>query len=445
MPSQLQGYRGLALKTLIAGKASVGDELRITAAKGTFQGILMPRSELADEHHIVLKLKNGYNIGVRIDSKSTIEVTGKGVEPSFNPPPQPPQDPKLPLVTIIGTGGTIASRVDYRTGAVQPALTAEDLYRTVPELSAVARIKTNLLFNELSENLTTAHWSKLAEEVRKELEVGAAAVVVPHGTDTMGFTAAALAFSLRDLPGPVILTAAQRSPDRPSSDAASNLLASVSISEHAPFGEVVIAMHQSTSDEVIAVHRGTRARKCHTTRRDTFRSINSSPIAHYDLKTKEFTMETESYTRKATGKPVTVKSKFEPKVALVKFYPSMESDTLSCLVSSRYKGMILEGTGLGHVGKQLYTVLKQAVSDGIFVGMTSQCLWGAVDMYVYATGIDLLNIGVVPLGDMLPETALVKLMWVLGQTENPAEVRRLMTENLVGEMSEKRPYEPVSQ
>ena len=234
----------------------------------------MPRSELGDDNHIVLKLKNGYNIGVRISSESKIEVSGQGASPTFHPPPPAAQDQHLPLVSILGTGGTIASRVDYRTGAVQPALTPEDLYRTVPELSDVARIKTNVLFNELSENLTPQHWSKLSEEVAKEFRAGATAVVIPHGTDTMGYTAPALAFALRNLPGPVILTAAQRSPDRPSSDAASNLIASVGISENAPFGEVVIAMHQSTSDDLIAVHRGTRARKCHTTRRDTFLSVN---------------------------------------------------------------------------------------------------------------------------------------------------------------------------
>lgn len=438
MPSQLQGYKGQAHKLLTAYKASIGDELKVRVLKGIFQGILMPRSELGDEQHIVLKLKNGYNIGVRIDANSKLEIIGRGEAPTFHPPPSPLQDTRLPLVSIVGTGGTIASRVDYRTGAVQPALTAEDLYRTVPELSTIARIRTKVLFNELSENLTAAHWSMLAEEVAKAFKAGSAGVVIPHGTDTMGFTASALSFSLRDLPGPVILTAAQRSPDRPSSDAASNLIASVAISEKAPFGEVVISMHQSTSDDVIAVHRGTRARKCHTTRRDTFLSINSSPIAHYDLRTKSFNMNTENYTQKSTDKPLTVKPRFEPKVALVKFYPGMQPETLSCLTSAGYKGIVLEGTGLGHVGKQLFNALREAIHANLFIGMTSQCLWGEVDMYVYVTGIDLLNLGVVPLGDMLPETALVKLMWVLGQTRDQAEVKELMTSNLVREMEPRR-------
>jgi glutamyl-tRNA(Gln) amidotransferase subunit D len=438
MPSLLQGYKGLALKVLTDFKASIGDELKLKALNGDFQGILMPRSELGDENHIVLKLKNGYNIGVRIHSESKIEVLGKGSSPTFHPPPSPVQNPQLPLVAVLGTGGTIASRIDYRTGAVQPALTAEDLYRTVPELSSVARIRTNVLFNELSENLTPKHWSKLSEEVVKEFSAGASAVVIPHGTDTMGYTASALSFALRNLPGPVILTAAQRSPDRPSSDAASNLIASVAISENAPFGEVVIAMHQSTSDDVIAVHRGTRARKCHTTRRDTFLSINSSPIAQYELRNKTFTMDTEQFTPRSKENRVEVKSKFGEKVALVKFYPGMQPEALSFFSSAGYKGIILEGTGLGHVGRQLFESIREVIRNDIFVGMTSQCIWGAVDMNVYVTGIDLLNIGVVPLGDMLSETALVKLMWVLGQTHDLAEIRRVMISNQVGEMESRR-------
>ncbi len=438
MPSQLQGYKGLALQVLTSSKASIGDELKVSGLNGTFQGLLIPRTELGDDHHIVLKLKNGYNIGVRIDSNSKIETIGKGATPTFQPPPAPKQDSHLPLVAIVGTGGTIASRVDYRTGAVQPALTADDLYRTVPELSSIARIKTNVLFNELSENLTPSHWSKLAEEVVKEFKAGAAGVVIPHGTDTMGFTSAALSFALRNLPGPVILTAAQRSPDRPSSDAASNLIAAVSISEQSPFGEVVIAMHASASDEVIAVHRGTKARKCHTTRRDTFLSINSTPLAYYNLTAKTLTMNTEKFTPKAASDTINVKPRFEPRVALVKFYPGMQPEMISHLTSAGYRGIILEGTGLGHVGRQLFDAIREAIRGGVFVGMTSQCLWGAVDMYVYVTGIDLLNLGVSPLGDMLPETALVKAMWVLGQTENATEVRKMMTENLAGELEQRR-------
>ena len=129
---------------------------------------------------------------------------------------------------------------------------------------------------------------------------------------------------------------------------------------------------------------------------------------------------------------------FEEKVALVKFYPGMQPEAFSFLNSSGYKGIIIEGTGLGHIGRQLFDSVREAIRAGMFVGMTSQCIWGAVDMYVYVTGIDLLNIGVVPLGDMLSETALVKLMWSLGQTQDLEEVRRIMTSNQVGEMESRR-------
>ena len=262
--SGLEGYHGEILRRLKNANAGIGSIIRITTKSGeVLEGTLFPRSEYTDPNHIVLKLKNGYNIGMHYDKTERIEVIGEGPKPHFTKPPSPPKSPGLPRVAIISTGGTIASRVDYRTGAVQPALTAADLASVVPELASLAEVEAHILFSELSENVTPAQWTTLAEDVAKRIGDGVDGVVVSQGTDTMHYTSAALSFALQDLPVPVMLVGAQRSSDRPSSDAASNLTGAVALAARAGLGAVGVAMHQEMSDRYIVAHRGTRVRKCH--------------------------------------------------------------------------------------------------------------------------------------------------------------------------------------
>jgi len=394
---------------------------------------LIPRSEYGDEKHVVIKLKSGYNVGIRITPDTKMERIGKGAKPAFATPPPPEQNPQLPKVTIISTGGTIASRVDYRTGAVRPALTASDLYSVVPELANIARIDAHILFSLFSENITPKHWTEIAKAVSKQISKGIDGVVIAHGTDTMGYTAAALSFALQDLPVPVILVGSQRSADRPSSDAATNLIGAVTTAGKAPFAEVAVAMHETTSDTSIVLHRGTKVRKCHTSRRDTFKSVNTTPIAR--VQNQKITMLTEEYRKRDSTRKFTLKSEFDEKVALIKFYPGMNPATIDWYVENDYRGMILEGTGLGHVGSYIFKAIRNAVEHNIIVGMTSQCIWGRVDMNVYDQGRDLLALGVIPLEDMLPETAAVKLMWIFGQTKDLEEAKKLLKTNIAGEFS----------
>jgi glutamyl-tRNA(Gln) amidotransferase subunit D len=439
--SELTGYKGLALEKLKEAKASLGDEIKIIKGEKVYRGILIPRPEYQNSDHIILKLKSGYNIGVKIDSNVKIEVLGFKVEPKFVKPPSPETKEGLPQVSIISTGGTIASRVDYRTGAVEPALNAEDIYSIVPELSNIAKINTEILYNEFSENFTPNHWEKIAEITAKNIENGVDGVVICHGTDTMAYTAAALSFALQNLPVPVILVGSQRSSDRPSSDAATNLIGAVAISAKASFAEVAIVMHKETSDDKLIVIKGVKARKCHTSARNAFKSINAQPLAEYDLINNEIKILNKDFKARAKDKKLILKPKFNSKAALIKFYPGMNPEIIDYFVDKGYLGLILEGTGLGHVSRYCYNSIKRAVKEGVFIGMTSQCIWGRVNMHVYYTGRDLLNLGVTPLEDMLPETALVKLMWVLAQTTNLNEIKNLMLENIAGEISSKRWYE----
>ncbi|MEM0075429.1 MAG: Glu-tRNA(Gln) amidotransferase subunit GatD [Nitrososphaerota archaeon] len=431
----LEGYRGKLLEILSNAKCSIGDDIVIVTESRSIEGVLMPRYQYADAEHLVLKLKNGYNIGISADRIKKIKLIGKGKEPSFATPPKPEQTPGLPKVLILGTGGTIASRIDYRTGGVRAVISSEELYHLVPELSSIAEITTDILFNIYSENMTSEHWSKIATRVAEAIRAGYDGVVITHGTDTLHYTSAALTFALESPPLPVVLVGAQRSSDRPSSDSASNLIGAVKFAAESRAKGVFVVMHDGPSDDELAVHSGVRVRKLHTSRRDAFKSVNSEPVAR--VKNDKIEILEESIREEKESGSFRLFEKFDDRAALLKVYPGFHHSIIKDLVDNGIRGFILEGTGLGHAPKSSYGAITYAMSKGAFVGMTSQCINGSVRMTVYDTGRDLLSIGVKPLGDMLSEVALAKLMWALGNFDT-SEVGDIMTKNLRGEMQERR-------
>src|SRR6266705_1860180 len=395
---------------------------------------LFPRSEYTDPNHIVLKLKNGYNIGIHYDKTEKIEVTGQGPKPHFSKPPSPPKSSGLPRVAIISMGGTIASRVDYRTGAVQPALTTADLAIVVPELASIAEVEADILFSELSENVTPAQWKTLATHVAEKVRGGVSGVVISQGTDTMHYTSAALSFALQNPPVPILLVGAQRSSDRPSSDAASNLAGAVGIAGKADLAAVGLARHEGLSDDCIVAHRGTRVRKCHTSRRDTFKSINSPPWARYRLSNGQVEI-LDTVPKRDKNRTIELKPHFSPHAYLFKSYPGFNPHLIDAALDQGARGIVLEGTGLGHVSRHCYQSVTNAIKHDVPVFMTSQTIWGRVDLNVYSTGRDLANLGVKPLGDMLPETAFAKLSWVLAQAKTQEKIQQLMTTSIAGEIT----------
>lgn len=437
----LSGYGEEVVQLLERAGARLFSRVRVKLRDGLeLRGLVMPRPRVGDDRVLVLKLENGYNIGVTVDRIDELKLE-EHYSVEARPPVQREASRKgdLPRVVFLGTGGTIASRVDYVTGAVYPHFTAEELYSMIPELEDIAIVQTETLFNIFSEDMTPGHWSKLAEKIADIYEKEApAGIVVAHGTDTMHYTASAIAFAARQLPGPVVFVGAQRSSDRPSSDAALNVIGAALTAVAAPFAESVIAMHGSSGDEHVLVHRGVRARKMHSSRRDAFMSVNSLPLAKVELEARKITLLQKVYKPRADE--VEVYPKFCEKVALVKFYPGMEPDIFEYLRERGYRGIVIEGTGLGHVRTSLIESIAGLVRDGVFVVMTTQCLWGRVNMNVYRTGVELLRAGVVPAEDMLPETAFVKLSWVLGQVEDLEEARRLFAENLAYEMNSRSEF-----
>ena len=426
-------YPGLVGRLLDDAKAELGDVIEIREGDEVYSGILMPHHDFSHESIITLKLPSGYNMGIRVNEVTKVKVTSKR-ESKERKKQVLPHDPEKKDVAVISTGGTIASYVDYRTGAVHPAISAEELVFSVPELMDLANVRAKVLYSILSENMRVTHWQGLARAVAEELNSGAVGAIIPHGTDTMGFTSAALAFMLRNLTGPVICVGAQRSSDRPSSDAIMNLLAATRLCVESDLGEVVVLMHGESSDSYTLAHRGTKVRKMHSSRRDAFKSINAEPIARVEGPEIQFVSE---YARRSKG-PVELRDKIDGRASMLHFYPGFESDHFD-LIADHVKGVVIAGTGLGHVSEEILGSLRRAVKKGIHVYVTTQCLYGSVNLNVYSTGRDMVAAGVVPLGDMLPETAYVKLMWAMGQSDDPEEVRKLMLTNIAGEFSTRRP------
>jgi len=423
------GYRGKSLAFLQKNGVRVGDVVKVMV-DSSYSGILMPRYEYSDDEHIVLKLKSGYNVGLEIDKIKKIE-TESSTNMKKDNLPQAQIDPKLPRLLLISTGGTIASKIDYRTGGVTPALTAAELNAAIPELGKIANIDTEVLFSEYSENLLPEHWKKIAEKIDSCIRSEYKGIIVAHGTDTMQYTAAALSFALAGITIPVALVGSQRSSDRPSSDAALNLISAAEFLIESNTSGVYVVMHNSTNDDEVACHWGTRVRKNHTSKRNAFQTIGGSPA--YIVKNGTIKKNPQFNYVKREYIP---RINFDTRVALVKYYPGLDPKIIDFIISSGYKMIIFEGTGLGHIGKIMYEYVDKAKKKGLFMGMTSQCIDGMVRMTVYESGRDLLNLGIIPLSNMIPETALVKAMWALGNSKNPEEVEKLMKDNIALEFSD---------
>jgi len=425
-------YQGKARKFLESASIDVGDMVRVEKPDVTYDGMVLDRADDADDRHIVLKLENGYNIGVEI-SDARIELIEKGSKPKIElPPVEVSEDPELPDVSIISTGGTVASIIDYRTGAVHPAFTADDLLRANPELLDIANIRGRAVFNILSENMKPEYWVETARAVYSEIKDGADGVVVAHGTDTMHYTSAALSFMLRT-PVPVVFTGAQRSSDRPSSDANLNIQCSVRAAA-SEIAEVTVCMHATMDDLSCHLHRGVKVRKMHTSRRDTFRSINALPLAK--VTPDGLKILHENYRERGSDE-LELSESVEERVAFIKSYPGITPEIIKWHLNEGYRGIVIEGTGLGHCPDTLIPVIGEARDIGVPVAMTSQCLNGRVNMNVYSTGRRLLQAGVIPCDDMLPEVAYVKMCWVLGQTDDPETAGEMMRENIAGEINER--------
>ena len=421
-------------------KIKPGDRIKVEYSGVSIEGELMPKTEMGSPETIIVKLKSGYNVGVSSAGARITKISDSGGATKF-PSAELKQDEKLPKVTLIFTGGTIGSKIDYKTGGVHPLIKPEELFYDVPELSKIARITVKSPFSIFSEDISCNEWKRIADEAAGELDAGAHGVVIAMGTDTMHYTAAALSFMLNGLNAPVVITGAQRSSDRGSSDAFMNLICAVQIAAKSDIAEVGVCMHRSSSDDECQFMRGTKVRKMHSTRRDAFRTINDVPIAFVSHDGK---IRYNSQYRKASAGGKTAKlTGFESKVALVAAYPSSDPEIIDFYVKKGYKGIIIEGTGMGHAPiatekpeDSWLSHIEQAIKKGVVVGMTTQTLYGRVNPNVYSTARKISGSGVIYCEDMLPETAYVKLGWLLGNYD-AKKAKEMLNRNIAGEISQR--------
>ncbi len=433
-------YSEKILKSLQKEKIEIGDKFELASGDFKVVGELMPKTEVGDQDTYVIKLDNGYNVGIRHSTDSKVKLVSKGTgAPKFGSATIK-ERAGLPKVAMIYTGGTIGSKIDYKTGGVYMLIKPGELLNEVPELAEMANIEIRHLFSIASEDISYLEWQRMAEEAAAAFEEGARGVVITMGTDAMHYTAAAMSFMLKGLAGPVVITGAQRSSDRGSSDAFFNLACAVKIAAESDIAEVGICMHNSSSDDRCAFIRGSKARKMHTSRRDAFRAINDRPLAYVDSALR---IKYNNDYAKAAGEKAEAVTGFEPKVALIKSHPNFDPTIIDAYVEKGFKGIIIEGTGLGHVPastihKEYLWLdhIKRAIDKGVVVGMTSQCLYGRVHPDVYRNLRLVSNLGVVYCEDMTPETAYVKLGWLLGN-HKPEKATEMLAKNIAGEIKDR--------
>ena len=417
-----------------------GDNVRVITKDEEFEGILMPNES---KESVIIKLDSGYNIGIEEKKIEKIEKISEGKKIEISHAKKIKKNPKLPNISILHTGGTIASKVDYRTGAVYSSFKPEDLVGMFPELSKIANIDSKLISNMWSDDLRFKHFEVIAKEIENEVKKGVDGIIIGMGTDNLAVAASALSFIIEQTPIPIIFVGAQRSSDRGSSDAAMNLVCAAEFITKSDFAGVAICMHEKMDDKLSIILPACKTRKLHSSRRDAFKPVNDTAIARVNYDTQKIEFIKKDYTKK-TNCELIIKPKMEDRVGLLKITINMFPEQFEFFKG--YKGLVIEGTGLGHtpgqapdeianLHKKIYPAIKKVIDSGCIVVMTTQCLFGKVHMHVYDKGIDLTNLGVIPGEDMLPNTAFVKLSWLLGNYKNKEEVKKLIGKNLRGEIN----------
>ena len=420
----------------------LGDTVKVIAKDGVYEGILMPRPEILEKGYTVIKLDNGYNVGIEDSKIEKIELISKHKKLEPIKYRKAEHKKNLPTVSILSFGGTISSKIDYKTGGVYADYTAEDFIQMLPELENVANLRAEKVMGIMSEDFSPEVWQLMARRIAEELnDEKVAGVVVSQGTDTLHFSTAAVSFFLRNLNKPVVFTASQRSIDRGSSDAFLNLLCAINAASKFDGAAVVTCLHGTSNDNYCILNRGTKVRKMHTSRRDAFRPINELPFAKV-FEDGKIEILNPNYKKRNNGK-VIVEDQFEKKTALVYAYPGMDPEILDYYRQKKYKGIVIAATALGHVATlnpeySLLKKLKELIDNGVPVVITTQAIYGRVHPYVY-TNLRRLSLGIncIFAEDMLPETAYIKLGWVLAQAKSMDEIREMMLTNYAGEINER--------
>ncbi|MGA1819528.1 MAG: Glu-tRNA(Gln) amidotransferase subunit GatD [Thermoplasmatota archaeon] len=399
--------------------------------------LILEKGSRSRDENLIVKLSNGYNLSLDARCIEGVDLIERSADRQGPEGLQGTSGQGVKIV-LVGTGGTIASMVDYRTGGVHPAMTPKELYDAVPDIPGICDLELVVASSILSEDVTVEHWDEYTRYVQEAFSSGAKGVVIAHGTDTLASTSAALSFTLQAPPGPIVLTGSQRSSDRPSSDSRLNLKHSLILASSDVPGGVYVLMHASINDGPSLIHLGTRVRKMHSTRRDAFVSIDRLPVGAViddSLKVLDLPGKAEGEFEARPG--------FNDRVLLISSQTGDLGPVLET-VAKEYSGLVIAGSGMGHIHSRYLDRIRDLTGRGIPVVMTTDCISGSTDLDVYATGRDLLDAGVIPAGDMLPHVAQIKTMWVLNALKDvrPSRMipgfRELFLGNMAGEISDRR-------
>jgi glutamyl-tRNA(Gln) amidotransferase subunit D len=416
-------------------KASEGSLVEFDFETNKITGSIIP----SYDDNLMIKLDSGYNAGFKTTKIKNFKVLGKSKVVSKAKVSKVKKDKNLPTISLLHTGGTIASRVNYQTGGVYASFDGDDIATMFPEILKIANIDSTLVSNMMSEDMGEEDYIKIAKAVAKEVKKETKGIIIGHGTDTLGYSAALLSFALKNLPLPVVLVGAQRSSDRGSSDAAMNLICATEFITKTNACGVFVCMHNSTNDDKCVILPGTNTRKMHTSRRDAFKSINRKPVALVNYKTREIKWVDNKENYKKSKEKFKLFDKFEKKVGLVKMHPGISEKIIDFYKKEKYKGLIIEGTGLGHTPVRKNDLfikkIKELIDSGCVIGVTSQCINGRVHPSVYTNLRKLSSTGAIFCEDMIPETALMKLSFLLGNYSKK-EAENLLAKNISGEISE---------
>lgn len=413
-----------------------GQLIEFNFEENKVKGTIIPSN--LQEEIIMIKLESGYNAGFLTTKINNIKSLGEVKSVGKAKIMEIKKNPNLPTISILHTGGTIASRVNYSVGGVMASFDLEDLITMFPELVTIANIESVFVTNMMSEDIQTQHIKKISQVVSEQIKKGIRGIIIGHGTDMLGYSAAALAFELENCPIPIIIVGSQRSSDRGSSDAAMNLICASTFITKTNFKGVAVCMHNSTNDDYCAIVDATKVRKMHTSRRDAFKPINDTPIALIDYRTKEIKWIKEKIDFEKQKGEFKLRNNFEEKVGLIKMHPFITEKEINYYKKEKYKGLIIEGTGLGHTpireNDSFIKALKELIESECIIGITSQCLHGRVNSTVYTNLRKVASIGAIYCEDMLPETALMKLSWLLGNYSKE-ETIKMLSKNLRGEIT----------
>jgi len=425
----------MSTKKIETKNLSFGDLIEIKVDNEGFNGEFIRE----EENLIIIKLKSGYDIAIPKDTVDSISIIDKSIKTEEKKERESKPKIENPDITIITTGGTISSKIDYKTGGVSPSVDSNYYFQISPDLQKQGKIAVVNLMRKLSENMLPLDWIKIAKEAYSEIKNGSKGIIVTSGTDTMHFASAALSFLLNPLSVPVVFTGSQRSTDRGSTDAATNLLLSAFTAKKFPGGESVICMHANLNDEYNYVLRGNKARKMHTERRDAFRPINIKPLAKVYTDGKINEISPEIITKKENTK---LNDKIDDKVKLIYGYPSMGGDIIDYYTDNKVHGLVIAATGFGNLpleDKTVINALKKAEKQQIPIVITSQTIYGSTNKFVYSTLREISRFdNIIYVGDMTTETAFVKLMFALGNSKKLEEIKKIMSTSLAGEIKERR-------